>query len=276
MTCCYWRPSTPQGFRCYVRGRPSSGRFLGGGSHQHAGGWAASRRLPRAAWRSGARSGGARHLECVVLNLMSNAIKFTEDERTVICRLASSPTHVFINVSDTGISIPVVEQKQPFEQSLRGSGARDRAIQGAGRGLHIVATIVSNHGADIPVNSLTGRGTTFTVRLPRLSPQQTRAQGTARDRSRPGVRHDQGHLPIERAGAGGSPVGRSGRCRTRRRVRRADMDEKHRYRRPFLTDEPPSLLSYRRKVATALLNGPRSTAGSCFAGQNLSSIGCRN
>lgn len=104
---------------------------------------------------------------------MSNAIKLTEDERTVICRLASSPTHVFITVSDTGIGIPVVEQKQLFEQFFRGSGARDRAIQGTGRGLHIVATIVSNHGGDIPVNSLTGRGTTFTVQLPRLSPQQT-------------------------------------------------------------------------------------------------------
>lgn len=119
-------------------------------------------------------AGDARHLERVVLNLMSNAIKFTEDEGTVICRLACTPTHVFMTVSDTGIGIPPAEQEQLFDQFFRGSGARDRAIHGTGLGLHIVASIVSNHGGDIAVDSVAGQGTTFTVRLPRLSAQVTR------------------------------------------------------------------------------------------------------
>lgn len=117
-------------------------------------------------------SGDARHLERVVLNLMSNAIKFTQGEGTVICRLASSPTDVFLTVSDTGIGIPLVEQAQLFDQFFRGAGARDQAIQGAGLGLHIVATIVSNHGGDITVDSVADQGNTFTVRLPRISPSR--------------------------------------------------------------------------------------------------------
>jgi signal transduction histidine kinase len=112
--------------------------------------------------------GDAGQLERVVLNLVSNAIKFTEDEGAVTCRLSLTANDVFMSVTDTGIGIPTVEQAHLFDKFYRGAGARDRAIQGTGLGLHIAASIVSNHGGDVSVDSVVGLGTTFTVRLPAL------------------------------------------------------------------------------------------------------------
>jgi signal transduction histidine kinase len=111
-------------------------------------------------------SGNAGQLERVVLNLVSNAIKFTEDEGTITCRITTSATEVFISVIDTGIGIPAAEQAHLFDKFFRGAGARDRAIQGTGLGLHIAASIVSNHGGEVSVDSVNGLGSTFTVRLP--------------------------------------------------------------------------------------------------------------
>ncbi len=112
-------------------------------------------------------TGEARQLERVVLNLMSNAIKFTENGGAVTCRLSSSSSDVFMTFTDTGVGIPPAEQELLFERFFRGSGARLRGIRGTGLGLHIVATIVSNHGGDISVESVLGQGSVFTVRLPR-------------------------------------------------------------------------------------------------------------
>jgi len=112
-------------------------------------------------------TGDAHQLERVVINLMSNAIKFTEDRGTVICRVSSTPADVFMTVADTGIGIPEAEQGRLFDRFFRGAGARGRAIRGTGLGLHIAATIIANHGGDISVDSVVGQGSVFTVRLPR-------------------------------------------------------------------------------------------------------------
>jgi len=114
--------------------------------------------------------GDAAHLERVVLNLGTNAIKFSELGGAVICRLTGSPTEVVLEMSDTGIGIPPEEQEVLFTKYFRGSAAREHAIEGTGLGLHIVASIVKNHGGDISVESGQGEGTTFTVRLPRSMP----------------------------------------------------------------------------------------------------------
>ncbi len=113
--------------------------------------------------------GDARELERLVLNLMSNAIKFTPDEGTVTCRLSSTPTQVSLEVIDTGIGIPAVEQGQLFTRFFRSSEAHHLAIQGTGLGLHIAASIVKAHGGDISVDSAVGRGTTISVRLPAMA-----------------------------------------------------------------------------------------------------------
>jgi signal transduction histidine kinase len=113
-------------------------------------------------------AGDGNHLERVVLNLVSNAIKFSELGGTVICRLLGSPIEVILEVSDTGIGIPPEEQAVLFTKFFRGSAAREQAIEGTGLGLHIVASIVKNHSGEISVESGSGRGTLFTVRIPRL------------------------------------------------------------------------------------------------------------
>jgi signal transduction histidine kinase len=114
-------------------------------------------------------TGDAQHLERVVLNLVSNAIKFSEHGGTVTCRLSGTPTEVVLEVMDTGIGIPAEEQKVLFTKFFRGSAAREHAIEGTGLGLHIVASIVKNHGGHLAVESGLGNGTIFTVRVPRLA-----------------------------------------------------------------------------------------------------------
>lgn len=111
-------------------------------------------------------AGDARQLERVLINLFSNAIKFTDAGGAVSCRLTSTPVEAVLSVSDTGIGIPLPEQGRLFESFFRGSEARSRAIQGTGLGLHIAASIVRDHQGEISVDSVAGVGSTFTVRLP--------------------------------------------------------------------------------------------------------------
>jgi len=110
--------------------------------------------------------GDAGHLERVVFNLMSNAVKFTEDGGRVACVLRTAGDDAQLEVSDSGIGIPAAEQDGLFTRFFRSSTAQERAIQGTGLGLSIVASIVHEHGGDIDVRSEHLRGTTFTVRLP--------------------------------------------------------------------------------------------------------------
>lgn len=117
-------------------------------------------------------TGDAGQLERVVVNLMSNAIKYSEEAGRVTCRLTSSSTEAIMAVSDTGIGVPADEQGQLFDRFFRGAQARARAIGGTGLGLHIAGSIVTHHGGDILVESALGHGSTFTVRLP-LRPAPT-------------------------------------------------------------------------------------------------------
>ncbi len=110
------------------------------------------------------------HLERVVLNLMGNAIKFSEEGGTITCRVSDTGSAILLEVIDTGIGIPENELQELFTRFFRGSSAHQRVIQGTGLGLHIVASIVTRHGGDVTVQSVHHEGTTFTVRLPRLVP----------------------------------------------------------------------------------------------------------
>ena len=105
-------------------------------------------------------------LERVVQNLMSNAIKFTEDHGSVGCRFERHGDEARLVVHDTGIGIPREEQGELFTKFFRSTTAQDRAIPGTGLGLSIVAGIVASHGGRIGVDSQHLQGTTFTVCLP--------------------------------------------------------------------------------------------------------------
>ncbi|WP_432479704.1 ATP-binding protein [Nocardioides sp. GXQ0305] len=110
--------------------------------------------------------GDAIQLERVLLNLLSNAVKFTPDGGSVTTRLHTEDGEACVAVTDTGIGIPREEQDELFQRFFRASTAQDLAIQGTGLGLSIVAGIVAVHGGRIGVESESGSGTTFSVRLP--------------------------------------------------------------------------------------------------------------
>lgn len=110
--------------------------------------------------------GDAVQLERVMLNLLSNAVKFTPDGGSVATRVWADTDEAWVVVTDTGIGIPVEEQDGLFQKFFRTSTAQTMAIQGTGLGLSIVAGIVAAHGGRIAVESATGSGSSFTVRLP--------------------------------------------------------------------------------------------------------------
>jgi signal transduction histidine kinase len=104
----------------------------------------------------------------IMLNLVGNALKFTEHGRVEL-RVARSSHLVTIAVADTGIGIPPEEQPRLFTRFFRSSTATERAIQGTGLGLVIVKNIVDQHGGEIAVESAAGEGTTVTVTLPLIA-----------------------------------------------------------------------------------------------------------
>ena len=102
----------------------------------------------------------------VLDNLISNALKFTPEGGSVEVSTKLNGDHVSVEVSDTGIGIPVADQPRLFERFFRSSVAEDQAIPGTGLGLAIVKAIVEAHKGEIKIDSKEGRGTTFRVDLP--------------------------------------------------------------------------------------------------------------
>ena len=103
--------------------------------------------------------------EKVVLNLLSNALKFTFDGQIGIAVRRFGDTAV-LTVTDTGTGIPAEELPRLFDRFHRIRGARARSYEGSGIGLALVAELVALHGGTITADSTLGVGTTFTVTLP--------------------------------------------------------------------------------------------------------------
>ncbi len=103
--------------------------------------------------------------EKIVLNLLSNAFKFTL-EGEIEVRLCGEGDAAVLTVRDTGTGIPEEEHARIFERFHRVRGARSRTHEGTGIGLALVQELVRLHGGTITVDSAPGRGSLFTVRLP--------------------------------------------------------------------------------------------------------------
>jgi signal transduction histidine kinase/DNA-binding response OmpR family regulator len=121
--------------------------------------------------------------EKIVLNLLSNAFKFTF-EGTIAVRLRVQGRQAVLAVSDTGVGIDAADLPRVFERFHRIEGARARSHEGSGIGLALVRDLVELHGGTTSIDSCLGAGTTVTVALPlgaaHLPPEQLAQQGAAR------------------------------------------------------------------------------------------------
>jgi PAS domain S-box-containing protein len=104
--------------------------------------------------------------EKIVLNLLSNAFKFTfEGEIAVRLHLADDH-HVTLQVQDTGTGIPSEELPHLFERFYQVRGAQARTHEGSGIGLALVHELIRLHGGTVDVSSTVGQGTCFTITIP--------------------------------------------------------------------------------------------------------------
>jgi signal transduction histidine kinase len=101
----------------------------------------------------------------ILMNLVSNAIKYTPENGTILVTTAKKGHWAVIAVQDTGYGIPKEELPHIFDRYRRVDKHKDKA-HGTGLGLTIVKSLVAAHGGQISVSSEEGVGSTFTVKLP--------------------------------------------------------------------------------------------------------------
>jgi len=105
-------------------------------------------------------------LEQAVVNLLDNAIKYSESGSTVEISCSSSGTEAIISVRDRGCGIEKKHLPRLFERFYRVDKSRSRELGGTGLGLAIVKHIVLAHRGRVSVQSVYGEGSTFTIHLP--------------------------------------------------------------------------------------------------------------
>jgi two-component system phosphate regulon sensor histidine kinase PhoR len=106
-------------------------------------------------------------LEHAVVNLLDNAVKYSEHGSSVEVDVREEETDVMIRVSDRGVGIAPEHLPRLFERFYRVDKARSRELGGTGLGLAIAKHIVQAHGGSIDVGSTPGKGSVFTIILPR-------------------------------------------------------------------------------------------------------------
>ncbi|HEX7853460.1 MAG TPA: response regulator [Sphingobium sp.] len=146
--------------------------------------------------------------ETIVLNLLSNAFKYTL-RGGIVVRLEATEHGAVLTVTDTGTGIPPAELPRLFDRFHRVEGQQGRTHEGSGIGLALVRELVDLHGGTISAQSRTGQGSTFTVTLPFgaahlpqdriVAPGRTDASGSAEAFVQEALRW----LPSEEAGDGG-------------------------------------------------------------------------
>lgn len=106
-------------------------------------------------------------IQQVASNLIDNALKYTPEGGRIDVSLAEDGDNVCFSVRDNGIGIPEADQARIFERFFRVDKARSRATGGTGLGLAIARQMTLMHHGELTVSSAPGKGSTFTVRLPR-------------------------------------------------------------------------------------------------------------
>lgn len=116
---------------------------------------------------TGSIAGDAEKLTEVLVNLIDNAVKYTPEGGRITLEVRPGKMALEIAVADTGIGIPSDQIPRIFERFYRVDRARSREMGGTGLGLAIVKHIVEAHGGKVSVESRVGKGSRFTVSLPK-------------------------------------------------------------------------------------------------------------
>ncbi len=110
--------------------------------------------------------GNEQHTGQVILNLLTNAIKYSPDAKKVIIHLSMKQNEVRLSVQDFGIGIPKEQQSRVFDRFYRGGNIDEKSMTGYGLGLYIASQIVEQHNGKMGVKSIEGKGSTFYFSLP--------------------------------------------------------------------------------------------------------------
>ncbi len=110
-------------------------------------------------------------INTVILNLLTNAYKYTGKNKTISVRAYDTDQSIVINVEDNGAGMRPAEKKRVFQPFFRGTGDKSNT-SGVGLGLAITKYLVEQHGGTIDVQSSEGKGSIFTITLPAAGKKQ--------------------------------------------------------------------------------------------------------
>jgi two-component system phosphate regulon sensor histidine kinase PhoR len=105
-------------------------------------------------------------LEQAILNLLTNAMKYSGDSRDIDMRLGREDGHAIIEVTDQGVGVEPEEVARLTEKFYRGADPENRQVPGTGLGLALVEHMAEAHGGELRIRSVVGKGSTFRICLP--------------------------------------------------------------------------------------------------------------
>lgn len=105
-------------------------------------------------------------MERIILNLLSNSIKFTPSGGSIEVNIYDKIDNIVISVKDTGVGIPIEKQSSIFEKFVQVDKSLSRNREGSGIGLSLVKELVVLHDGNIELNSILGKGSEFRIKLP--------------------------------------------------------------------------------------------------------------
>jgi two-component system, OmpR family, phosphate regulon sensor histidine kinase PhoR len=107
-------------------------------------------------------------LELALLNLLNNAAKYSPSAAKIVVNIIQDAKSVIISIADEGAGIPEADIEHIFDRFYTVNKAHSRKLGGAGLGLSLVKKIIDKHEGTLEVRSTLGKGTTFTLAIPRV------------------------------------------------------------------------------------------------------------